>query len=242
MRIESTANERVKGVRRLHRTHERHRTGRTLVEGPHLVEAALDAGIVPEELYGVDRTAVVERCQSSGSTFYEVAPRILEVVATTLEPQGPIGVVEIPANRPLESARTVVAVEIGDPGNLGTLIRTAAAFGWQMARIGGADPWSPKVIRASAGAQFGRPAIAVAALEDFVGAGLILVAAVAVGGMSPTELDVEQPIALLVGNETRGLPVGSVEKCHAAVTIPMTDATQSLNVAVAGAVTMYALS
>jgi len=132
-------------------------------------------------------------------------------------------------------------VEIGDPGNVGTLIRSAGALGWQIALIGGADPWSPKVLRASAGVQLSHPAVAIDELERLVTIGLDPIATIVSGGIDPGSLEVDNPIALLVGNETHGLPTTLVEHCVASLTIPIAAGVESLNAAVAGALAMYAL-
>lgn len=241
MRIDSTANERVKAVRRLRRGRERRQTRQTLVEGPTLVAAALEAGIVPVDVYTLGGGALVARCEAAGSTIVEVSGPVLEAISTTVEPQDPVGVLAIPELDGLETRRTVVAVEIGDPGNVGTLIRSAGALGWQIALIGGADPWSPKVLRASAGVQLSHPAVAIDELERLVTIGLDPIATIVSGGIDPGSLEVDNPIALLVGNETHGLPTTLVEHCVASLTIPIAAGVESLNAAVAGALAMYAL-
>ena len=240
MRIDSTANERVKAVRRLRRGRERRQTRQTLVEGPILVAAALEAGIVPVDVYTLSGGALVARCEAAGSTIVEVSGPVLEAISTTVEPQDPVGVLAIPELDGLETRRTVVAVEIGDPGNVGTLIRSAGALGWQIALIGGADPWSPKVLRASAGVQLSHPAVAIDELERLVTIGLDPIATIVSGGIDPGSLEVDNPIALLIGNETHGLPTTLVEHCVASLTIPIAAGVESLNAAVAGALAMYA--
>jgi TrmH family RNA methyltransferase len=241
MRIDSTANERIKAVRRLHRGRERRLSRQTLVEGPNLVTAALEAGVVPVDVYTIDGGALVARCEAAGSTIVEVSGPVLEAISSTVEPQDPVGVLAIPEPGGLETLRTVVAVEIGDPGNVGALIRSAGALGWQIALIGGADPWSPKVLRGSAGVQLSHPAIAVTSFEQLLAAGLRPVAATASGGSDPGSLEDDQPIALLIGNESHGLPAAMVEQCVASLTIPIAEEVESLNAAVAGAVAMFAL-
>jgi len=214
---------------------------RTLVEGPNLVTAALEAGLVPVDVYTVDGGDLVARCEAAGSTIVEVSGPVLEAISTTVEPQDPVGVLAIPELDGLETRRTVVAVEIGDPGNVGTLIRSAGALGWQIALIGGADPWSPKVLRASAGVQLSHPAVAIDELERLVTIGLDPIATIVSGGIDPGSLEVDNPIALLIGNETHGLPTTLVEHCVASLTIPIAAGVESLNAAVAGALAMYAL-
>ncbi len=242
MRIESTTNQRIKTVRRLHRGRERHRTGRTLLEGPNLIEAALDAGVVPLEVYTVERGAIVERCEAGGAEVIDVSRVVLETIATTVEPQDPVAVIEVPEAGPPGFKRVVVLVEIADPGNLGTLIRSAAALGWQVALLGGADPWSPKVLRAGAGTHFSQLPFRLADLSEIVGSGRTTVATIVSGGLDPKDISTEMPIALLIGSESHGLATEMVDRCDQTMTIPMTTGAESLNAAVAGSIAMYALS
>jgi len=242
MRIESTTNQRIKAVRRLHRGRERNKTGRTLLEGPKLVEAALDAGVVPVQVYTVDRGPIVERCESAGSEVIEVSRVVLETIATTVEPQDPVAVIGIPESQPLSIERVAVLVDIADPGNLGTLIRSAAALGWQVALLGGADPWSPKVLRAGAGAHFSLQPVPVTDLSEITSLGLTTIATVISGGLVPDEISTDTPIALLIGSESHGLAVEMVDRCDLTMTIPMSAGSESLNAAVAGSIAMYSLA
>jgi len=196
---------------------------------------------VPTDVYTVDGGALVDRCEAAGSTAVEVSPSVLEAISTTAEPQDPVGVVVIPEQRDLVITQTVVAVEISDPGNVGTLIRSAGALGWQIALIGGADPWSPKVLRASAGVQLSHPAVTVRALDELVDLGLTPVAATVSGGVSPGAVRTDRPVALLIGNEAHGLPKSIVDGCAVLMTIPTDVGVESLNAGVAGAIAMYAL-
>jgi len=242
MRIESTTNQRIKAVRRLHRGRERRQTGRTLLEGPKLIEAALEGGVVPIEVYTVDRGPIVDRCEAEGSEVIETSRMVLESIATTVEPQDPVGVIEVPKARPLGAERVVVLVEIANPGNLGTLIRSASALGWQVALLGGADPWSPKVLRSAAGAHFAQPPVRAADLSEISSLGFMTIATVVAGGSTPDEISTDSPPALLVGSESHGLPAEMVKRCDQAMTISMSGRTESLNAAVAGSIGMYALT
>jgi len=242
MRIESTTNHRVKTVRRLQRGRERSKTGRTLLEGPKLVEAALNAGAVPVEIYTVDRGQVVDRCEFAGSEVVEVSQIVLEAIATTVQPQDPVAVLEVPEPRPLDFDRVVVLVDIADPGNLGTLIRSAAALGWQVALLGGADPWNPKVLRSAAGAHFAQSPVRITDLMEITSLGFVTVATVVSDGRAPEEITSDTPIALLIGSESHGLAPETVERCDMQTTIPMSGKTESMNAAIAGSIAMYALS
>ncbi len=242
MRIESTTNQRIKGVRRLHRGRERNKTGRTLLEGPKLIEAALDGGVIPVEIYTVDSGPVVDRCEAAGSEVVEVNRIVLEAIATTVEPQDPVAVVKIPESQPISVERLAVLVDIADPGNLGTLIRSAATLGWQVALLGGADPWNPKVIRSAAGAHFAQNPGRITDLSEITSLGFTTVATVVSDGRVPAEITSDTPIALLIGSESHGLPAEMIQRCDQAMTIPMSGKTESLNAAVAGSIGMYALA
>ena len=239
MPIESVSNERIKAVRRLHRVRGRRRTAQTLVEGPHLVAAAVEAGVVPAEVYSVEGGVLAAQCEAAGAAIVEISPAVLAAISTTVEPQDPVGVISIPGNRALECRPTVVAVDVGDPGNLGTLIRSAGALGWQIAVIGGADPWSPKVMRASAGVQLSHPAVVLGSFNELRTAGLEPVATRVSGGVGPDSLSLTRPIALLIGSESHGLPNAMVDQCAASLTIPLTGGVESLNASVAAAIAMY---
>jgi TrmH family RNA methyltransferase len=136
----------------------------------------------------------------------------------------------------------IVAWGLGDPGTVGTLIRTAAAFGWDFGFTEGtADPWAPKVLRAGAGGHFRLAITPVDALQTLEGAGLATVAAIVSGGASPAEL-VSGPYALLVGEEVPGLPPDVVERSSHKITIPMPGGMESLNAAMAAGIVIYELS
>ena len=241
MFIESTTNARVKAVRRLHRSRERRELGRTIVEGPKLLESALDAGIVPVEVYTTEQGSLADRCAMAGSEVFGVSRPVIEAVSTTVEPQNCIGVIPIPESPTLQACRTAVGVGISDPGNAGTLIRTAAALGWQIAFLDGVDPWSPKVLRSSAGTQLSHPAVGVESIDSLTAAGMAIVATTVAGGLPPEKLSTTKPIALLIGSEAHGLPEDLVAASESSLTIPMPGGTESLNAAVAGAIAMYSL-
>jgi TrmH family RNA methyltransferase len=148
----------------------------------------------------------------------------------------------IPEAAGLPGGDLLVAWGVADPGNVGTLIRCAAAFGLGFAAgPGTADPWSPKVLRSGAGGHFRAGAARVGGLEPLRAGDRRLVASVARGGSAPSALP-RGPVAVLVGDEARGLPPEVVAACEAAVTIPMPGGTESLNAAVAGAILAYEVS
>ena len=223
---------------RLHRRRRRTEAGRTLLEGPHLVGEAIAAGMVPDTIFALDDDgdgrAWAER---AGCELLTVTPEVLGKIATTETPQSPVAIVPIPDGALPATGSVLVAWGVSDPGNAGTLIRTAAAFG--LAYAAGpdtADTWSPKVLRAAAGAHFRAPIASIGSLDDL--AGRTLVATVVSGGAAPRDLP-EGDLAVLVGDEAAGLPDDVTAAAGLAVTIPMPGGTESLNAAVAGAIVAY---
>jgi TrmH family RNA methyltransferase len=214
--IVSRDNERLKLVRKLHDRSWRDKLGLFFVEGEDAVEAA---------------TAEPVDLLRAGE---DVEPKLLADVATAPHPPRVIGVyrqADLPAweERPV----TLALWRLSDPGNVGTLIRTADAFGAAVALSDGcADPTSPKALRASAGAIWRVP------LGPLIRANLAQtrrVALVAHGGLLLGDLDLSGRITFLLGAEREGLPV-EVERDFDA-TIPI--AAESLNVAVSGAIALY---
>jgi TrmH family RNA methyltransferase len=239
--ISSTNNRRVVEAAKLHRSRERRDTGRTLLEGPHNVAEALAGGAEVQALFTLDAgSEVAQDAALAGVDVFEVAPVVLAKVAATEHPRGPVAVLAVPPSPPLARRDTVVLVDVADPGNVGTVIRSAAAFGFQVALVGSAaDPWAPKVLRAAAGGHFRVPVCVLAGPDDLVRAGLRMTALVPSPEANPGALNRRWPTALLVGSEAHGLPAVLVGACDSVVTLPMPGGVESLNVAVAASIAMY---
>jgi len=188
-----------------------------VAEGEDLVEAALDAGIEPIELLVAGET---------------VLPELLAEVSTLPHPARIIGVFrrdDLPAFEPRPVALSLW--RLADPGNVGTLIRTADAFGASVELSEGcADPTGPKALRASAGALFRVP------LGDVVGRRVGLVAH---GGRPLSAVELGEPTVFVLGAERDGLPQDVAEACDELATIETSGPAESLNVAAAGAVALY---
>ena len=139
----------------------------------------------------------------------------------------------------------VVVVDLADPGNAGTLVRTAEAAGAAGVVFSGSctDPFGPKAVRSAAGS-IARLPIAEAdsvgdALDVLAAAGRLLVATVVRGGADPESVDLSMPIALVVGSEAHGLATAIIDRCDHRITIPMTPSVESINVAMAGAALLF---
>jgi TrmH family RNA methyltransferase len=215
--ITSPRNETLKLVRKLHARRWREKLGLFVAEGEDLIDAALEVGLEPVELLVAGET---------------VAPELLAQVSTLPHPARALAVFrrdDLPGNEPRPAA--LALWRVGDPGNVGTLIRTADAFGASVELSPGcADPTGPKALRASAGAIFRVP------LGEAAGQRIGLVAH---GGKPLRELELGAATVFVVGAEREGLPEEVLARCDVAATIPTPGPVESLNVAAAGAIALY---
>lgn len=241
--VSSRSNTRVKAVRRLLTPKGRSEAGRTLVEGPRGFGELIDAGILPVLVVRassdrITASAVVELALDE----IVVTDDVLVSVSDTAAPQSPVAVIERPASHVLRRHPTVVLVDIADPGNVGTILRSAGAFGWDAAITpGSADPWAPKALRAAAGATFRLHLSTVTEpVSECSEAGLETIALVADGGalLSPTST----APAVLVGSESEGLSSGIVQDADHRMTIAMPGGRESLNAGVAASIAMHDLT
>ncbi len=241
--ITSTANPRIKAIRGLHRAKERRARSETLIEGPVVFADFLAEGFAPKTvLCTPDDVATIDACHGSNIPFTLVTENVLSVASDTRTPQSPVAVIRTPDPVGLREHDTLVLVDVADPGNVGTMIRTATALGWDVAATGStADLWSPKVIRAGAGAH-SRARLTV--LDDPVTSlhehTLTIVATVVDGGKAPGNSPT--PVALLVGSEAHGLSAEMITGSDVQITIPMPGGSESLNAAVAAGIAMYAMT
>jgi TrmH family RNA methyltransferase len=227
----------------LHRARERRATGLTLLEGPHLLGEAIGAGIIPVQVFALAEdaeSAVLAR--EHGFELHIVDDAALLRLAGTKTPRGPVSVMRVPPSATPARPGMLVSWGVSDPGNVGTMIRTAAAFGWDFGFTPGtADPWSPKVLRSAAGGHFRLTIAGVGALSDLERWGLATAASVVIGGIDPARMGPDR-YALLVGPEASGLPREVIESASVRVTIPMPGGAESLNAAVAAAILIYEIS
>lgn len=225
-----------------------------MVEGPTLVAEAIAAGAELEAVFvaaGARQpavAAVLEHAQAAGVETFELDPATLRRAVDVTSPQPIVAVARIPST-PFEEATAahlvLVAVGIADPGNAGTLMRTAEAAGAGAVVFtdGSVDPYNPKCVRASAGSIF-HVAVVVggavgAILDRLQAAGQLLVATAATGGVAYDEVDLTGPVAVVLGNEAHGLPVEVAGRVDRLVSIPMIGRSESLNVAMAGTVVCF---
>jgi TrmH family RNA methyltransferase len=223
-----------------------------VLEGAKLLAEALDAGIPLEAVY-VDEGAtglvpLLERALSAGGRVHALQPGVLERIAGTVTPQPVISVApwtDVALDDVLGADLVVVCVDVRDPGNAGTVLRSAEAAGAGAVVFcdGSVDVFNPKTVRASAGSLFHVPVVAsgppVEVLQRLGAAGLHRFGTVARGGTSYDRADLAQRIAVVLGNEAHGLPAGLDDLLDGGLTIPMAGRSESLNVGMAAAIVCF---
>lgn len=201
-----------------------------VVEGATLIREAVAAGWEVEAEYLALGAAAV----TPGGPVFELAEGVLERVASTERPQPNLAVVAMPGAGPVlaDLAFVVVADRLGDPGNLGTILRSAEAAGVDAVVLtpGSVDPYNPKVVRASAGALFHVPVLA-ATLAGVRAAGLRLIGTSSHTGTAHTAAGWSGRVAIVLGSEAHGLPADA--GVHEWVRIEHAGRAESLNVAMA---------
>ncbi len=260
--VQSKHNTRLKELRRALARPGRGPHGLAGVEGPHLVEEALRTGLRVPTIFCTEETlALVEGWSPPASTEILLLPAaLLAAELDTETPQAVAALVEIPAwtmadvlgsqpgssptTGPGASALVVVLAGVQDPGNLGTILRSAEAFGATGAIClpGTVSAWNSKAVRASSGSVFILPLVSASADECYqqlteAGARIF---ATEVDGASPVHtIDLTGPVALVVGNEGSGVPADLLQRASGRITIPCPGPVESLNVGVAAGILLY---
>ncbi len=255
--VRSLRNPLVQLARRLHRAGERAAQQRFLVEGVRTVTAALDASAPLETLMLTAAAAerhpeLRTRAVGSGVQVLIVTEQIMRAVATTVTPPGVLATartVTVPVTAlPAHPNLVCVLDQTRDPGNLGTVLRTADAVGADAVATtaGSVHAESPKAVRSAAGSLFHLPVVDGAPwpeLRDALhGRGLQLVGADARGELTPADLDPTAVHALVLGSEAHGLSDEIRADCDVLVRLPMPGRAESLNLAAAAAILLHQLT
>lgn len=246
--ITSTKNPLAKQFRKLHQAKERHRQGCFLLEGTHLLQEACAVG------YPLKQVAVTEGwCRAHSDVLKQlrhittdirlVSPDVLGSMCTTVSPDGAVAIAQrvLPPALSASVSLGVALERLQDPGNLGTVIRTAAAAGCDRIWLteNSVDLDHPKVLRATAGQWFRLPMQTVPSLESLSALDVQLVATTPTASLDYWELDLLQPTIFLMGNEGAGLSEQAMELATHQVKIPLAAGVESLNVAIATAILLY---
>ncbi|MEW6082725.1 MAG: RNA methyltransferase [Bacillota bacterium] len=253
--ISSVDNPKVKAARQLGMRKHRRRQGMCLVEGPHLVGEALQAGVsVSTVFFQPDRAdeeagRLLDTARKRAVEVLAVSERVMASLSETSSPQGLVAVARVPSYRPEDVLRAtnplvVVMDGVQDPGNAGSMMRTACAMGASGVVAGsGADPFGPKSLRASMGATFRIPVVSAEDMGMCLGwlasRGLRLVAADPHRGTQCHEARLTGPLALIIGSEGSGLTPVAHSMAEDTVRVPMSGRAESLNVTAALAILLY---
>ena len=245
--ISSTDNPQFKLLKKIAgMSRERRKLGQTLLDGVHLLSALADCGgqlrllvlradaeTIPEIAHCIARFGATPRIVLSAALFDQLSP--------VEHPTGILGLLDIPQPLPQISVCSVLLENIQDPGNLGSILRSAAAAGVDSVSLsqGCAEAWSPKALRAGMGAHFVLAIYEQQVLPEVAAQFSNVVATTLGATQSLYESDLTGPVAFIFGNEGAGLSPDLLMHVTRQVTIPMPGAMESLNVAAAVAICLF---
>ena len=263
----------LRAARALQRRAQRAETGMFLVEGRQAVREALAAPGVVEEVYFrwdavIANQDLLDAAKAAGVPYYAVSEQNLATITDTVTPQGVVAVanaIDVPLETALAKRRksgrqpkkkhrrkdvslVVICAQVRDPGNAGTVIRCADAFGADAVILSSdsVEVYNPKTVRASVGSLFHLPIVVGVDLADAIdacrAAGMQVFATDGASGTDLTDLqaDLDKPTAWVMGNESWGLPVEHLALADRTVAVPIYGNAESLNLATAAAVCLYA--
>jgi TrmH family RNA methyltransferase len=268
--ITSPANPRISKLQSLQTTRGRRKSGLFLMEGPHLLKALLDAGVLPHEIYYqaelLQRTAEGKRLLSQllhtpelAQRLVEVSERVIESISDTQTSQGVVSVLALSAftteqtqqrraAHQLSGERPALLIldDVADPGNMGTILRTALAADVSTVLLTAncVDCFNPKVVRAAAGAHIALPIetdLSWEAIGQRVAVhspGRVLLAE-ANSPHAYYDQNLSEPFALIIGNEAHGPSPAARALATMTIIIPLANAVESLNAAMAAGIILY---
>lgn len=258
--IQSASNPLIKRVRSLRSRSGRSKTGLFLAEGESVLEEALNTTdltvvdlIATDSYQDLDRLAArlaTSKASIDADKIVLVDEKLFKELSTTESPTGLMAVLKTRQHSLVsilarDNFLVSLAYEVNDPGNLGTMFRTSLAFGADALLIskGSVDPHNPKVVRAAAGALFALPFVTdidtTSFLDELSTREAKAIALVAGAEASILETDMSASTVLLMGNEARGLPDSILAKADLKAAIPMQTCSESLNVSIAHAITLF---
>jgi RNA methyltransferase, TrmH family len=249
-RIESLKNVKIKSVKKLHTRKGREKLGSFFIEGEHLVEEALKSNVIINEIYIEENFQIPLSWNVSDVPMYIVTDKIMKEISETETPQGVVAVCELLGRKPLalqKDGKYLLIDQVQDPGNLGTIIRTADSVGLSgvILGTGTVDIYNSKVIRSTQGSLF-HLRIVKGDLVEWVEK--LKNEKIAVFGTALNEkakayksVDSKESFALIVGNEGSGLSEQLLELTTENLYIPIYGQAESLNVSIATGILLYHL-
>lgn len=250
--IASKQNSRVKNWKKLNSKKGRQESRSYLIEGRHLIDEAISSQAKFHAIFGLDsQIENILEIAPDGVPLFTISDIVGEYITETKNTQGIFAEISLPQKRIdpafIHSGRWLLLDDIQDPGNLGTLIRTADAAGWDGVIVsdGTADIYSPKVVRSMQGSQF-HIQMATGELIEWIeklqaNAINVYGTSLADNSVNYQSITVDSNLALILGNEANGIKPEISSKVSQNITIPIYGQAESLNVAVAGGILMYGL-
>jgi len=239
--ILSLTNPLIKEVVRLHSPKHRAHLCKFIAEGARTCTALVESGHKPLTVFATEAMLTATTQFTDPESAFVVSDTVMHKMSPCSSPSGLLCIFAIPSP-PVATKLCpgLVLARVADPGNMGTLIRSAVAMGKKtIVTVEGTDPWGPKAVQASAGS-VGTANIFKLSWQELVETPNrpSLCALVVKGGQKPHELDLANML-LVVGSEAHGIPTEWVASCQKRLTLPMPGHTESLNVAVAGSIALY---
>ena len=250
-KITSTQNPVIRSLKALKDAKERSKTGLFLVEGEVMIKEALKCGLIPREALFETESPLMDALKKAGANVHIAARNAIEAACDTKTPQGSVCAFTMPPKKRLpQNAMKIVALDaVQDPGNVGTIWRTADAAGFDAVIFGNgcADAYSSKVQRAAMGSGFRVPAHHAdlkKILPEYTSAGASLIVSALDGSdlYARAPINKNAPMILVIGNEAKGVSKEVQALSNIKLKIPMRGGAESLNAAVAAGILMYELT
>ncbi|MBK5251786.1 MAG: RNA methyltransferase [Peptostreptococcaceae bacterium] len=254
-KIISKQNETIKRIKSLEKKKYREKYSEILLEGYRLIEDAADSVLIIKTVLYVEsvdkkKAILVERLSESGTEAIEADEEVFEYISDTVNSQGILAIAKMPSNEfediPQKPQGFMIYLDcMQDPGNLGTVIRTADAAGAECVAIssGSVDAYNAKVLRSAMGSVFHLPVIQKVPgkqfIEDLKRGGYRIIAADLKGAREYREMDYGEKVCLVIGNEGSGIRDEILDICDESVKIPIIGRAESLNASVAAGILLY---
>jgi TrmH family RNA methyltransferase len=253
--ITSTQNSFIKELSCLHKKNERNKQGLFLIEGEKMISEALSSGIAVTAVLFDEKKIIspsfIKDLENAGIKIIQTTEIVISKLCDTITPQGIVGVCEIPKHlaEPLTpKGKCIILDNISNPGNLGTIIRTAESMGIDRVIVcGGVDLYNPKIVRSTMGSIFrqkiflcenGKNAVKYARSYGYK----VYAAALNKNSRSLTDTPLTPPVAVVIGNEGNGVSKECIDACDGSIIIPMQGKTQSLNAGIAAGIIIWEMS
>lgn len=243
--ITSVQNPKIKNYNKLKKKKERDKQGLAIVEGFHLIEEAVRSQIKVTQLFMIEPNRVPAELLEAAEEVYEITQKVAEALSGTVTPQGIFAIIEKPQVDVTTAKQVLILDRIQDPGNLGTMIRTADAAGLDLIVLtkGTADVYQDKVLRASQGSVFHIPIQYVEDMSAWMSTfeGPIYGTALQDATTYHKVASQQETFALILGNEGEGVAPELLAHTTQNLTIPIYGQAESLNVAIAAGILMFYL-